>query len=73
MSIYNDGDIGGEGNGKRDFDHKKRGEDGNKVIYLRIKDETLSELDRIANESNRSRNEVINFILEYGVKNIEIQ
>ncbi len=52
---------------------KKRGEDGNKVISVRIKDETLSELDRIANESNRSRNEVINFILEYGVKNIEIQ
>lgn len=52
---------------------KKRGEDGSKVISVRIKDETLSELDRISNESNHSRNELINIILEYGVKNIEIQ
>lgn len=52
---------------------KKRGEDGNKVISVRIKDETLSELDRIANESNRSRNEVINLILEHGIKNTKIQ
>lgn len=52
---------------------KKRGENGNKVISVRIKDETLSELDRIANESNRSRNEVINLILEHGIKNTKIQ
>lgn len=27
---------------------KKRGEDGNKIITVRIKEDTLSELDRIA-------------------------
>lgn len=52
---------------------KKRGEDGNRIITVRIKEEILSELDRISNESNHSRNELINIILEYGVKNIEIQ
>ena len=51
---------------------KKRGEDGNKIITVRIKEDTLSELDRIAAESNYSRNELINIILAYGVKNIEI-
>ena len=52
---------------------KKRGEDGNKIITVRIKEDTLSELDRIAAESNYSHNELINIILSYGLKNIEIE
>ena len=52
---------------------KKRGEDGNRVITVRIREETLTELDRIASESNYSRNELINIILSHGVKNIEIE
>ena len=51
---------------------KKRGEDGNRVITVRIKEETLSEIDRIAKEVNYSRNELINTILEHGVRTIEI-
>ena len=52
---------------------KKRGEDGNRVITVRIKEETLSEIDRIAKEVNYSRNELINIILEHGVRTIEIE
>ena len=52
---------------------KKRGEDGNRVITVRIREEILAELDRIAAESNYSRNELINIILSHGVKNIEIE
>ncbi len=52
---------------------KKRGEDGNKVITVRIKEDTLTKLDQIANESNYSRNELINIILSHGVNNIEIE
>ena len=52
---------------------KKRGEDGNRVITVRIKEETLSEIDRIAKEVNYSRNELINNILEHGVRTIEIE
>lgn len=52
---------------------KKRGEDGSRIISVRIREEILSDLDRIASESNRSRNELINLILEYGIKNIEIE
>lgn len=52
---------------------KKRGEDGSKVITVRLREETLAELDRIAAETNYSRNELINLILAHGVKNIEIE
>ena len=49
-----------------------RGEDGYKTFSVRIKEETVAELDKIANKSNRSRNELINIFLQYGVKNHEI-
>lgn len=52
---------------------KKRGDDGNRIITVRIREDTLVELDRIAAESNRSRNELINIILAHGVQNIEIE
>lgn len=51
---------------------KKRGEDGSKIISVRIKEDILNELDRISKESNYSRNELINLILRYGIENLEI-
>lgn len=51
---------------------KKRGEDNHRVISISIGADLLDKLDEIAGESNRSRNEVINLILEHGVENIEI-
>ena len=52
---------------------KKRGEDGSRVITVRIREETLAALDKIAAEANYSRNELINLILSHGLKNIEIE
>lgn len=52
---------------------KKRGEDYNRLISVRIREETLNELDRIAGETNYSRNELINIILSHGVKNLVIE
>lgn len=52
---------------------KRRGEDGFKMISVRIREETLAELDRIASETNYSRNELINLILAHGTKNIVIE
>ena len=52
---------------------KRRGEDGNKVITVRIREDTLDALDKIAAETNRSRNELINTILSHGVQNLEIE
>ena len=52
---------------------KRRGEDGNRLITVRIKEDTLKEIDRIAREANYSRNELINIILQHGVNTIEIE
>ena len=38
---------------------KKRGEDGSRVITVRIKEDILASLDQLAAESNYSRNELI--------------
>ena len=52
---------------------KKRGEDGNRIISVRIREDILSKLDKLSAETNHSRNELINLILAHGVDNIEIQ
>lgn len=52
---------------------KRRSEDGSRIISVRIQEDTLAELDKLAAETNRSRNELINIILSHGVKNIEIE
>lgn len=52
---------------------KKRGEDGNKVISIRIKEDLLAELDRVSSETNISRNELINIILRHGLDNLKIE
>lgn len=52
---------------------RRRGEDGNKIITVRIKEDILAQLDKIATESNHSRNELINIILRYGIENLEIE
>ena len=52
---------------------KKRGDDGSRVITVRITVETLTEHERIAAETNYSRNELINLIVSHGVKTLEIE
>lgn len=52
---------------------KRRGEDGYRMISVRIKAETLEALDQLAAETNQSRNEIINLLLEHGVEHVEIE
>ncbi len=52
---------------------KKRGEDGNRVISVRLREDILTKLDKIANDTHYSRNELINIILEHGIENIIIK
>lgn len=49
-----------------------KGEDGYKVFSIRIKDETLDKLEKIVAQSNRSRNEIINILLDFAIENTEI-
>ena len=51
---------------------KKKYDDRNRVISIRIREDLLSEIDKLSSNSNRSRNEIINLILEHGIKNTEI-
>lgn len=50
----------------------KKGDDGYKVISIRIKDGTLQKLDSLSQKSNRSRNEIINILLESSIDDVEI-
>ncbi len=49
-----------------------KGEDGYKTFSIRIKDETVSKLDELAIKANRSRNELINILLDYAINNSEV-
>ncbi len=51
----------------------KRGDDGYKVISVRLRERTLEKIDQAAGATNRSRNEVINIILDHGVEILEIE
>ena len=50
-----------------------KGEDGYKTFSIRIKEETVANLDKLANETNRSRNELINILLDYAIENSEVK
>lgn len=50
-----------------------KGEDGYKTFSIRIKDKTVNDLDALAKETNRSRNELINTLLEYAIENCEVK
>lgn len=49
-----------------------QGEDGYKTFSVRIKDETADQLNQLAANTNRSRNEVVSLLLDYAIENCEI-
>lgn len=51
----------------------RKGDDGFKVISVRIREGTLKKIDDLAQKSNRSRNELINILLDSSVDNVEIE
>ncbi len=59
--------------GKEPLVIRKRGEDGTKIISVRIREDILSALDKIVSECNISRNEIINIMLRYGIENVQIK
>jgi len=50
-----------------------RGEDGYKTFSVRIKEETVTSLDELAKKTNRTRNELINIVLEHAMNKIDIE
>ena len=51
---------------------KLKGEDGHKTFSIRIKDETVERLEIIAEKSNRSRNDLINMLLDFAMEHCEV-
>ncbi len=60
-------------NDKLILKRKMKGEDGYKTFSIRIKDETVDQLDQLSEETNRSRNELINVLLDYAIRNCEVK
>lgn len=51
----------------------KRGDDGYKIVSVRMKDKLIDKLDRLSADTNRSRNELINLLLEASVDIVKIE
>ncbi len=51
---------------------KIKGEDGYKIFSVRIKDETVNKLNELSKETNRSRNELINMLLDFAINNSKV-
>ena len=50
-----------------------KGEDGYRTFSVRIREETVKKLDQLAKETNRSRNALINLLLDYALENSEVK
>ncbi len=50
-----------------------KGEDGYKTFSVRIKEETVGKLNNLSKETNRSRNELINILLDYAIDNSTVK
>jgi len=51
----------------------KRGDDGYKIVSVRMKDELIEKLDKLSADTNRSRNELINLLLSAAVDIVKIE
>ena len=50
----------------------KKGDDGHKVVSVRMKDELIEQLDTLAGKTNRSRNELINLLLSSALEIVTV-
>ena len=50
-----------------------RGEDGYKTFSVRIKEETVAKLNKLSEETNRSRNELVNILLDSAIENSKVK
>lgn len=50
-----------------------KGEDGYKTFSIRIKDDTFVKLNELSDRTNRSRNELVNILLEFAINNCTVK
>ena len=51
----------------------RRGDDGYKVVSVRMKEEMLERLDELSSQTNRSRNELTNLLLDAAMKIVKVE
>ena len=51
----------------------KKGDDGYKIVSVRMKEEMLDKLDALSADTNRSRNELINLLLSAAMDIVKIE
>ena len=51
----------------------RRGDDGYKVVSVRMREGLIERLDELSTQTNRSRNEIINLLLESAVDIVKIE
>ena len=52
---------------------RERGDDGHKIISLRIRQDVLEKIEIMANRADRSRNELINILLLAAIENAIVE
>lgn len=52
---------------------KLKGEDGCKTFSIRVREDIVTRIDKIATQTNRSRNELIGTFLEYALERCIIE
>lgn len=50
-----------------------KGDDGHKIVSVRMKDELLAQLEDLSAKTNRSRNELINLLLEAAMDIVKVE
>ncbi len=51
----------------------RKGDDGYKIVSVRMKEEMLEKLEELSSKTNRSRNELINLLLESAINIVKIE
>ena len=49
-----------------------KGDDGFKIVSVRMKEETLVKLEDLSAKTNRSRNEIINLLIESAIEIVKV-
>jgi len=50
-----------------------KGSDGHKILSVRMKEELIEQLDLLSAKTNRSRNELINLLIESAISIVKIE
>lgn len=51
----------------------RRGDDGYKIVSVRMREEMIERLDALSDETSRSRNELINLLLDAALDIVQIE